>query len=141
MIGGAVVSKTCTALKRKLRHFAKQPSGAADFRVYSSPEEMIEFFDDTLWLFRCSAIRGKSVLASRRPPSLRPIFRRHVEDQRVSGFILMKQDRPVAYVCCWINQDIVTYSYCGYNPDFRQVFTWHGTSVSDNQVVVQSEQI
>jgi len=43
VIGGTVVSKTCTALKRKLRHFAKQPSGAADFRVYSSPEEMIEF--------------------------------------------------------------------------------------------------
>jgi hypothetical protein len=73
VIGGAVVSKTCNTLKRKLRHFAKQPSGAADFRVYSSLEEMIEF-DDTLWLFRCSAISGKSVLASRRPTSLRPIF-------------------------------------------------------------------
>jgi len=46
VIGGAVVSKTCTVLKRKPRHFAKQPSGAADFCVYSSPEEMIEFFAD-----------------------------------------------------------------------------------------------
>ena len=62
MIGGAVVSKTCTALKRKLRHFAKQPSGAADFRVYSSPEEMIEFFDDCFLTQHATSASGNQVV-------------------------------------------------------------------------------
>jgi hypothetical protein len=34
VIGCAVVRKACNTLKRKLRHFAKQPSGVADFRDF-----------------------------------------------------------------------------------------------------------
>jgi CelD/BcsL family acetyltransferase involved in cellulose biosynthesis len=39
---------------------------------------------------------------------------------RVCGFLLIEHNKPVAYVYCRIDRDIVVYSYCGYDPEFAQ---------------------
>jgi SAM-dependent methyltransferase len=112
-------AKTRNTLQRKTRHFAKQSGGRADFRIYSSPEEMIEFRRQAL---------AVSLLSYQREigfgfPETAEFETNLIENAangRVCGFVLMKENKPAAYVFCWINQDIVTYSYCGYDPEFAR---------------------
>ncbi len=50
-------------------------------------------------------------------------FRRELVEQAhdgcVRGYILLHQERPVAYVFCKIQGEVITYANVGYDPDFR----------------------
>jgi hypothetical protein len=112
-------AKTRNTLKRKIRHFAERPGGTVDFRIYSSPDEMIEFRRQALTV---SSVSYQRKIGFGLPETAE--FSTNLMEQaangRVCGFLLMKHNRPVAYVYCRIDQDIMVYSYCGYDPEFAQ---------------------
>ena len=112
-------AKTRNTLKRKIRHFAERSGGTVDFRICSSPDEMIKFRSQALTV---SAVSYQRKIGFGLPESGE--FSTHLMEQaakgRVYGFLLMEHNKPVAYVYCRIDQDIVVYSYCGYDPEFAQ---------------------
>ena len=112
-------AKTRNTLKRKIRHFAERSGGTVDFRIYGSPEEMIEFRRQALAV---SLVSYQRKIGFGLPETGE--FSTHLMEQaangRVCGFLLMAHNKPVAYVYCRMDQDIVVYSYCGYDPEFAQ---------------------
>jgi len=113
-------AKTRNTLKRKMRHFEEFSGGVIDLRCYRSSTEMAEFCTHAIAVSRVS-YQGKIGFGF---PDTRE-FRNHVLDEavkgRVSGFVLMHKNRPVAYVFCRISGDIITYSIPGYDPEFVRV--------------------
>jgi hypothetical protein len=112
-------AKTRNTLRRKMRHFAERSGGRVDFRIYRSPDEMIEFWRQALTV---SLLSYQRKIGFGLPETSE--FSADLMDQaangRVCGFLLMTHNKPVAYVYCRIDQDVVIYSYCGYDPDFAQ---------------------
>jgi Acetyltransferase (GNAT) domain len=113
-------AKTRNTLKRKLRHLAERSGGALDFRIYLSPEEMHEFRRQALTVSLLSYQR-KIGFGLPETAEFKADLIRQATNERVSGFVLMTRDRPIAYVFCRIDEAIVTYSYCGYDPEFADV--------------------
>jgi CelD/BcsL family acetyltransferase involved in cellulose biosynthesis len=112
--------KTRNTIKRKIRRFANRSGGAVDFRIYRSPEEMIEFRRQALTV---SLLSYQQKIGFGLPET--DEFISHLTEQAanecVCGFVLMERNRPIAYVFCRIDQGIVIYSYCGYDPNFAQL--------------------
>ncbi len=112
-------AKTRNTLKRKIRHFAERSGGTVDFRIYRSPDEMIEFRRQALTVSLVSYQR-KIGFGLPETAEFSTNLMEAAANGRVCGFLLMEHDEPVAYVYCRIDQDIVVYSYCGYDPKFAQ---------------------
>jgi Acetyltransferase (GNAT) domain len=112
-------AKTRNTLRRKLRRFAEESGGRIDARHYESPEEMSEFCRLAIDLSRLSY---QSKIGFGFPET--EDFTANVIDEarngRVCGFVLFQRERPVSYVFCRINSDIVSYWIPGYDPQFRQ---------------------
>jgi hypothetical protein len=112
-------AKTRNTLKRKIRHFAGRSGGTVDFRIYSSPDEMIEFRRQALTVSLVSYQR-KIGFGLPETDEFSTNLVEQAANGRVCGFLLMEHNKPVAYVYCRIDRDIVVYSYCGYDPEFAQ---------------------
>jgi CelD/BcsL family acetyltransferase involved in cellulose biosynthesis len=110
-------AKTRNTLKRKVRHFADYNGGAIDLRCYRSPEEMKEFFSHASNVSRVS-YQGKIGFGFADTEEFRSHIIEEAGEGRVRGFVLMYKGRPVAYVFCRINGDIITYAIPGYDPEF-----------------------
>jgi Acetyltransferase (GNAT) domain len=112
-------AKTRNTLKRKIRHFAERSGGTVNFRIYGSPDEMIEFRRQALTV---SLVSYQRKIGFGLPET--DEFSTNLVEQAVNGraygFLLMEYDKPVAYVYCRIDEDIIVYSYCGYDPEFGQ---------------------
>jgi len=113
-------SKSRNTLKRKLRQFVDRSEGKIDFRIYTSPDDVIEFRRQAL---KVSALSYQNGLGFGIPES--PQFETHLLEEsakgRMCGFVLFGRNTPVAYVFCRVDQGIVTYSYCGYDPEFAKL--------------------
>jgi hypothetical protein len=111
--------KTRNTLRRKVRHFTQRCDGVLDFRIYRSPDEMIEFRRQALVVSALSYQR-KIGFGLPETAEFAADLLQQAEDGHVSGFVLVRQSVPIAYVFCRIDRDVVIYSYCGYNPEFAQ---------------------
>jgi hypothetical protein len=125
--------KTRGNLKRQVRHFAEYSGGNIDFRYYSAPEEMVEFCEyaiavsvlgyqkDIPWRFpEVRLEEGLYVLDI----SATNEFRRNViaeaQEGRTCGFVLMHDNKAIAYAFCRIDSEIIIYSNIGYDPRFAR---------------------
>src|SRR6201999_1563653 len=98
-------AKTRNTLKRKLRHFTERSGGRLDFRIYCSPEEMIEFRGRALMVSQLSYQR-KIGFGLQETAEFEAGLIEQAVNERVCGFVLMTHDRPIAYVFCRIDEDI-----------------------------------
>jgi hypothetical protein len=112
-------AKTRNTLKRKLRHLAAHSGETVDFRVYRSPDEMLEFRRHALAV----SVRSYQRKIGFGLPETKQFAESLTERAKqgcVCGFVLFHSGRPISYVFCRIERDIVVYSYCGYDPEFAQ---------------------
>jgi CelD/BcsL family acetyltransferase involved in cellulose biosynthesis len=111
-------SKTRSTLNRKGRKYAEYCGGELSWRVYTTFEEMPEFYELARAVSRITY--QEKLLDAGLPDSAE--FLDEVEllarQGRVRGFILFHQERPVSYLYCPIHNGVLIYAYLGYDPGY-----------------------
>jgi CelD/BcsL family acetyltransferase involved in cellulose biosynthesis len=113
-------SKTRSTLKRKVRKFAELSKDHIDFRVYSSSSRMRQYHK----LARSIACRTyQEKLFQGALPETEEFcseMQRLASEDRVRGFLLFLEERPVAYLYIPLVKGVGEYAFLGYDPDLAE---------------------
>jgi CelD/BcsL family acetyltransferase involved in cellulose biosynthesis len=105
-------------LRRKVRKFERAGEGKLDWRIYTRPEEMPEFYRQALTvslktyqerLLGCGLPRQEGYLDE---------LRARCKDGGAIGYLLFLNDRPVAYELSYCDDGVVGYDYVGFDPEY-----------------------
>lgn len=111
-------AKTRSTLSRKVRKLRETAGASFEFRVYKRPEEMEEFF--TLARIVSEKTYQERLLDAGLPAAddFRAGLVTLAREDRVRGYLLFMEGRPVAYLYCPIHREtrILLYRYLGYDP-------------------------
>ena len=111
-------SKTRSTITRKVRRYAEHCGGDIVWKVYETPEEMVEFF--RLARIVSAKTYQEKLLDAGLPDN--EDFLRDMQalacDGRVRAFILFDSERPVSYLYCPVYTGAFVYQYLGYDPDY-----------------------
>lgn len=111
-------SKTRSTLNRKVRKYAEYCGGNISWKVYKAPGEMLEFFR----LARAvSKITYQERLLDEGLPDSDEFCQQMEElahQDRVRGFILFYQDKPISYLYCPVTNGVLIYAFLGYDPTY-----------------------
>ena len=114
-------SKTRSTLNRKIRKYAEHSGGTIAWKTYQVPGEMRDFFR----LAReVSKLTYQERLLDSGIPDTEDFIRQAeslAADQRIRAYILFDGERPVSYLYCPVYDDVLIYSYLGYDPDYLQM--------------------
>lgn len=112
-------SKSRSTLKRKIRKFAEFSGGEIGWREFCGHDEMQEFH-------RLARVVSEKTYQERLLNAGLPSseeFRQKMLDlasnDSVRGYILLHGDKPIAYLYCPIEHNILMYEYLGYDPEYR----------------------
>ncbi|MBN9132519.1 MAG: GNAT family N-acetyltransferase [Nitrosospira multiformis] len=115
---GKFSAKTRSTISRKIRKYTEHCGGSISWRVYRSPGEMAEFFRLARIVSRISY--QERLFDEGLPDSEE--FCRGVEqlagEDRVRGFILFYQDKPISYLYCPVINGVLIYAFLGYDPGY-----------------------
>ncbi len=109
--------KTRSTLKRKTRKLADRSGGTLDFRSYSRPEQVEEFYRHARAvsartyqerLLDAGLPEGEGALAEMRDLAARGEMR---------AWLLFLDGRPISYLYAPADGDTLIYAYLGYDPD------------------------
>jgi hypothetical protein len=116
-------AKTRSTLARKVRRFREAAGASFDFRAFKVPEEMEEFF--RLAREVSEKTYQERLLDAGLPASeeFRAGLSALAKENRVRGYILSMEGRPVAYLYCPVHPGtrILLYQYLGYDPDIERL--------------------
>jgi CelD/BcsL family acetyltransferase involved in cellulose biosynthesis len=113
---GRFSAKSRSTLKRKARRFAERGGGALDLRLYRTQEEAEEFYrharavSATTYqerLLGAGLPEGEAALAA---------MRALAAGDRMRGWLLFLDGRPVSYLYAPAEGDTLIYSHLGYDP-------------------------
>lgn len=105
-------------LRRKMRKFARP--GSIFFREYRSPEEIRSFYEPSLMVSRLSFQKRLGHGLPEDPEFLRHLMRL-AEQDAVRGYLLFCDERPAAFMLCYVNGAWLTGERCGYDPSLAQL--------------------
>ena len=113
-------SKTRSTVVRKVKAFKELSGGTISWRVYKTPQEMMQFHDLARQLARKtyqerlfdSGLPGSESFVS----GMLQLARQDL----VRGFLLFHQDAPVAYLYTPAPHGFLVYDYLGYDPQFSK---------------------
>jgi GNAT acetyltransferase-like protein len=118
----AVLStKTRSTLKRKVKKFADFSGETFALRLYSTPDDMLEYHR----LARQIAVKTyqERLFDGALPASER--FQQELvtlaASSRVWGLILFAHHQPVSYLCLPISDNVLEYAFLGYDPAYSHV--------------------
>lgn len=113
-------SKTRSTINRKVRKFGEQSGGAPKWKAYRTPQEIDEF----LGLARqVSKLTYQERLLDAGLPDTEEFAqeaRQLASHDRVRAFLLFDGDKPVAYLYCPVEDDVLIYAYLGYDPEYSK---------------------
>lgn len=111
-------SKTRSTISRKMRKYAEYCGGSISWKVYKCSGEMAEFF-------RFARVVSRTTYQERLFDEGLPDseeFGRRIEqlarEDRVRGFILFYQDKPISYLYCPVINGVLIYAFLGYDPNY-----------------------
>ena len=108
-------AKSRSTLRRKVRRFVETAPGC-EMRVYKQPSDMAEFHRLASGL---SALTYQEKLLDAGLPA-EPEFVAELTSMAardaVRAYVLLLQGKPIAYLCCPIDDGVLLYSYLGYDP-------------------------
>lgn len=114
-------SKTRSTIARKLRKYAAHCGGEIRWRAFTRPEELTEFF-------RLARIVSKTTYQEKLLDAGIPEtdeFKRQASNlagqDHLRAYILFDGDRPVSYLYCPVEGDVLIYAYLGYDPDYMSM--------------------
>ena len=116
---GSLSAKSRSTIGRKVRRFADFSGGAIDWREFRTAPEIEEFRQ------LASAVSARTYqerLHGTGLPQSTDFVARLAEwaaRDRVRGYILFHQGRPIAYLLCPARGDVLCAQYLGYDPAFR----------------------
>lgn len=112
-------SKSRSTLLRKVRKFQTLSAGRIAWQEFSSVDDILTFHQVAKEISRKTY--QERLLKAGLPEDLD--FREGLVDSarqgKVRGYILFRDERPIAYMCCPIVDGVVFYQYVGYDPEFR----------------------
>jgi len=114
-------SKTRSTLNRKVRKYEEHCGGSISWQTYRQPGEMRDFFQLARTVSKLTY--QERLLDAGIPDSDDFISQAEslAADQRVRAYILFDGERPVSYLYCPEHNDVLIYSYLGYDPDYLQM--------------------
>lgn len=113
---GQFSGKSRSTLLRKVRKFAEASGGSVQWRIFASPDEMEEF---AALGREVSALTYQERLLQNglpRDDAFVDTLRRRAAEGGVEGYILYKDGAPAAYLCSFVNGEIMSYNWLGYDP-------------------------
>lgn len=114
-------SKTRATINRKLRKFAEYCHGPIPWTVYKEPHEMPLFF--RLAREVSKKTYQEKLLDAGVPDSKE--FLHEMESlaskNQVRAYVLFDGDRPVSYLYCPVENNVLIYAYLGYDPDYLKM--------------------
>jgi CelD/BcsL family acetyltransferase involved in cellulose biosynthesis len=114
-------SKTRSTINRKLKKYAEHCGGRISWKVYKEPGQIREFFR----LARSvSKLSYQERLLDAGLPEAEEFIRQaetHAAENRLRAYILFEGERPVSYLYCPAENDILVYAYLGYDPDYMRL--------------------
>jgi arginyl-tRNA--protein-N-Asp/Glu arginylyltransferase len=113
-------AKSRATVRRKVRRFQEHCHGQVFFRRFSRVDEMKEFYDLAR---RVSESSYQEKLLDVGLPNDETFYLKMVQDSRsdrVRAYLLLHEERPVAYLYCDSIDGVLLYSYLGYDPEYRE---------------------
>jgi len=113
-------AKSRATVRRKVRRFQEHCHGQVYFRRFSQIDEMKEFYDLAR---RVSQSSYQEKLLDAGLPNDESFYSKMMEDSlsgRVRAYLLLHAERPVAYLYCDSSDEVLLYSYLGYDPEYRE---------------------
>jgi len=114
-------SKTRGTIMRKVRKFAEQTGGTAQWQLYRTPSEVAEFLRLAMPLSRRTY--QDRLLDAGLPDTddFRAQAMGWAAHDAVRAYLLFDGERPVSYLFCPGSEGVLTYSYQGYDPDYMKL--------------------
>ncbi len=114
-------SKTRSTIQRKIKKYEKHCGGYIPWKTYKSQSEMRDFF-------RLARAVSKKTYQERLlnagiPDSEDFILQAEslAAEQRLRAYILFDGEKPVSYLYCPVQDDVLIYAYLGYDPDYMHL--------------------
>ncbi len=113
-------SKPRHNLLRSLRRFSEFCGGHIDFRKYSDPTEVGQFYDLARQISQLTYQDRLLQVGFPASPSFRDELAKSALDGRVAGFVLFCNGKPIAFAFCTIYASIIIYNIIGFDPAYSQ---------------------
>ena len=109
-------SKSRQTLRRKIRKFAEASNGRIDWRCYTRPEDLTEFY--ALAREVSKVTYQERLLDAGLPdnPKFVERSRQLASMDRLRAYLLFLNAEPVAYLYCPVQDGVLLYEYLGYTP-------------------------
>jgi hypothetical protein len=113
-------SKTRSTLRRKVKKYREFSGGEIRWASYATPEDMPEFYRHARTV---SALTYQEKLLDVGIPDSDQFAQQLEADaaaDRVRGYILFHDDKPVSYLYCPIEESALVYAHLGYDPEYAR---------------------
>lgn len=113
-------SKSRAGINRKVKKFSEE-SGGLDMRIYRRPEELDTFFS---FAGKVSAESYQERLLDAglpRSESDMQAAKNAANNDNIRAFLLFSHGKPVSYLYCPAENDILKYAYLGYVPEYAKL--------------------
>ncbi|MTW21202.1 GNAT family N-acetyltransferase [Allochromatium palmeri] len=111
-------SKSRSTLRRKIKKFREKCGGEIDWKIYRSPDEIAEFHTQALAV---SANTYQEKLFQGGIAGDDQFKKQMLEDaakDNARAYLLFDQGKPIAYLYLRSDEDVLTYDYLGYLPEY-----------------------
>ncbi|MDC8760584.1 GNAT family N-acetyltransferase [Janthinobacterium fluminis] len=115
---GKFSAKTRATILRKVRKYAEHCGGAIAWQTFRTPDELARFF-------RLAGTLSKTTYQERLLDAGLPDsdkFRQQAlvlaGQDRLRAYLLYSGERPVAYLFCPVEDEVLSYAYVGYDPAY-----------------------
>lgn len=114
-------SKTRSTINRKIRKFTEHCGGTLKWQSYRSPDEVTTFFQSARAVSKLTY--QEKLLDAGLPDTFEFIesARSLAASGQLRAYILFDGDRPVSYLYCPVQDDVVIYAYLGYDPAYMHL--------------------
>lgn len=114
-------SKTRSTIKRKITKFAQTCGGTLQWKTYTKPEELDEFFTNARAVSKLTYQERLLDAGLPDSPNFRDSAASLATANNLRAYVLFDRNRPVSYLYCPIEDGVVVYAYLGYDPDYARL--------------------
>src|SRR5712664_2773507 len=112
-------AKTRNTLRRKLRKFTEFSQGAIDFREFRFPREMSQFHGLAREVSKKTYQERLSDAGLKESEEFLATITDLARRDSVRGYVLFHRGKPISYMFCPGDSEILNYERAGYDPDYR----------------------
>ncbi|WP_350282641.1 GNAT family N-acetyltransferase [Nitrosomonas sp.] len=112
--------KSRSGINRKIKRFTEEAEGL-DFRCYRSPDEIKRFFELARPVSASSYQERLLDCGLPKSPDYLAAAVAAAEHDGIRAFLLFADGKPVSYLYCPVEDQVLHYAYLGYLPDYSKL--------------------